>query len=98
MFVLGLLVVRDGPLQREAQSDALQRTTHNTTLEVLWTVVPVLILLFIAFGPPMSSFRLLYFADRAPDADDDRKGDRASVVLEPTNTRTTAASSTSTPT
>jgi cytochrome c oxidase subunit 2 len=31
-------------------------------------VIPVLILLFIAFGPPMSSFRLLYLADRAPDA------------------------------
>lgn len=36
-------------------------TTHNVKLEILWTVVPVLILLVIA----VPSFRLLYFADRA---------------------------------
>ena len=67
VFVLGLLVyviVRFN----EKRNPTPSRTTHNTTLEVLWTVVPVLVLLFIAFGPPMSSFRLLYFADRAPDA------------------------------
>jgi len=65
--VLGLLlyvIVRFN----EKRNPTPSRTTHNTTLEVLWTVIPVLILLFIAFGPPMSSFRLLYLADRAPDA------------------------------
>lgn len=35
-------------------------TTHNTMLEVLWTVIPVVILLVIA----VPSFKLLYFADR----------------------------------
>jgi len=40
-------------------------TSHNTTLEVAWTVVPVLILLVIA----IPSFRLIYFQDRARDAD-----------------------------
>jgi len=67
VFVLGLLlyvIVRFN----EKRNPTPSRTTHNTTLEVLWTVVPVLILLFIAFGPPMSSFRLLYFADRASDS------------------------------
>jgi cytochrome c oxidase subunit 2 len=67
VFVLGLLlyvIVRFN----EKRNPTPSRTTHNTTIEVLWTVIPVLILLFIAFGPPMSSFRLLYFADRAPDA------------------------------
>jgi cytochrome c oxidase subunit II len=67
IFVLGLLVyvmVRFN----EKRNPTPSRTTHNTTIEVLWTVIPVLILLFIAFGPPMSSFRLLYLADRAPDA------------------------------
>ena len=67
IFVLGLLVyvmVRFN----EKSNPTPSRTTHNTLLEVAWTVIPVLILLFIAFGPPMSSFRLLYFADRAPDA------------------------------
>ena len=41
------------------------KTTHHTLLEVVWTVVPVLILLVIA----IPSFRLLYFADRVEDAD-----------------------------
>jgi cytochrome c oxidase subunit 2 len=67
IFVLGLLLVVVVRFN-EKRNPTPSRTTHNTTLEVLWTVVPVLILLFIAFGPPMSSFRLLYLADRAPDA------------------------------
>jgi len=40
-------------------------TTHNTTLEVLWTIVPVLILVAIA----VPSFRLLYFEDVIPKSD-----------------------------
>jgi len=38
--------------------------THNTPLEVIWTLIPVVILLGIAFP----SFRLLYAEGRAPDA------------------------------
>lgn len=41
------------------------KTTHNVTLELAWTVLPVLVLIAIAFP----SFRLLYFADRVEDAD-----------------------------
>jgi cytochrome c oxidase subunit 2 len=41
------------------------RNSHNTTLEVAWTLVPVLILLVIA----VPSFRLIYYQDRAVDAD-----------------------------
>ena len=41
------------------------RTTHNTVLEVLWTTVPVVILVVIA----IPSFRLLYYSDRVEDAD-----------------------------
>jgi cytochrome c oxidase subunit 2 len=41
------------------------KTTHNTTLEVIWTVVPVIILLVIA----VPSFRLLYYTDRVEEAD-----------------------------
>jgi len=67
VFVLGLLVIVMVRFN-EKRNPTPTRTTHNTVLEVLWTVIPVLILLFIAFGPPMSSFHLLYFADRAPDA------------------------------
>lgn len=38
------------------------KTTHNTLIEVIWTVVPILILVVIA----VPSFRLLYYSDRAP--------------------------------
>jgi cytochrome c oxidase subunit 2 len=41
------------------------RTSHNTLLEVAWTVLPVLILVVIA----IPSFRLVYFEDRTRDAD-----------------------------
>jgi len=39
--------------------------SHNTPLEIAWTVIPVLILLVIA----VPSFRLIYYQDRARDAD-----------------------------
>ncbi len=38
------------------------KTTHNTPIEVLWTVIPVLILVIIA----VPSFKLMYYMDRAP--------------------------------
>ncbi len=41
------------------------RISHNTILEVAWTVVPVLILVVIA----IPSFRLVYFEDRARNPD-----------------------------
>ena len=41
------------------------RTTHNTTIEVLWTVIPVVILVVIA----IPSFKLLYYSDVIPKAD-----------------------------
>lgn len=41
------------------------RTTHNTLLEVAWTVVPIIILVVIA----VPSFKLLYYSDSAVDAD-----------------------------
>ncbi len=41
------------------------RTSHNTMLEIAWTVIPVLILVVIA----IPSFRLIYYQDRAVDAD-----------------------------
>ena len=41
------------------------RTTHNTLLEVAWTVVPVMILVAIA----VPSFRILFFQVNTPKAD-----------------------------
>jgi cytochrome c oxidase subunit II len=39
-------------------------TTHNTVIEIAWTVIPILILVVIA----IPSFRLLYYGDKATDA------------------------------
>ena len=64
LFVLGLLVYviwRFG----EKRNPTPSRTTHNTLLEIAWTVIPVLILLFIA----VPSFALLYRSDVIPKAD-----------------------------
>ena len=41
------------------------KTTHNTLIEVVWTVVPILILVVIA----VPSFRLLYYSDKAAPED-----------------------------
>ncbi|MEP5700847.1 MAG: cytochrome c oxidase subunit II [Sneathiella sp.] len=41
------------------------KTSHNTLIEVIWTVAPIVILLLIA----IPSFKLLYFADRIEKAD-----------------------------
>lgn len=38
-------------------------TTHNTVIEIAWTVIPILILVIIA----IPSFRLLYYGDKAVD-------------------------------
>jgi cytochrome c oxidase subunit II len=64
LFVLVLLVIvmvkfnaRNNPVP--------SRTTHNTTIEVIWTVVPVLILVSIA----IPSFRLLFYQLNMPKAD-----------------------------
>ena len=41
------------------------KTTHNTAIEVIWTVAPIIILVFIA----IPSVRLHYFMDQAVDPD-----------------------------
>lgn len=64
IFVLGLLLYVMYRFS-EKRNPTPTRTTHNTTIEVLWTVIPVIILVIIA----IPSFKLLYYADRAEDAD-----------------------------
>ena len=49
----------------EKRNPVPSRTTHNTTLEVLWTVVPVFILVLIA----IPSFKLLYAQYTFPPPD-----------------------------
>ncbi len=64
LFVLGLLIycmVRFN----EKSNPTPTKTSHNTTIEVLWTVVPILILVIIA----IPSFRLLYQEQTIPPSD-----------------------------
>lgn len=64
IFVLGLLIYV--MLRFNAKRNPVPtKTTHNTMLEVLWTTVPVLILVVIA----IPSFKLLYYAGRTQHAD-----------------------------
>src|SRR6476620_3746547 len=64
LFVLALLIMV--VVKFNSRSNPVpSRTTHNTTIEVLWTVVPVLILVTIA----VPSFRLLFFQLNVPKAD-----------------------------
>ena len=64
VFVLGLMVYV--ALRFNEKSNPVpSKTTHNTVLEVLWTAVPVVILMVMA----VPSFKLLYFMDRAQDAE-----------------------------
>lgn len=64
LFVLGLLLYVMARFNA-ARNPNPSRTTHNTTIEVLWTVVPIVILVVIA----IPSFRLLYKQDRAVNPD-----------------------------
>ena len=48
---------------RESRNPVPSKTTHNTLLEVAWTVIPVIILVVIA----IPSFKLLYYEDKAAD-------------------------------
>ncbi|MEA3064833.1 MAG: cytochrome c oxidase subunit [Sphingomonadales bacterium] len=64
VFVLGLLLFVIIRFRRGAHP-VPSRTTHNTTLEVVWTLVPVLILVAIA----VPSIRLLAHQYNPPKAD-----------------------------
>jgi cytochrome c oxidase subunit II len=64
VFVLGLLVYCAVKFNEKANPVA-SKTTHNTTIEVVWTVVPVLILIAIV----IPSFRLLKLQDDIPKTD-----------------------------
>ena len=64
LFVLALLVyvcVRF----RASKNPTASKTSHNTVIEIIWTAVPVLILVLIA----IPSFRILYYQDKAVDPD-----------------------------
>jgi cytochrome c oxidase subunit 2 len=64
LFVLALLLVVIFRYNSRSNPVA-SRLTHHTGLEIAWTVVPILVLVFIA----VPSFRLLYFQQTIPKAD-----------------------------
>jgi len=61
LVLLGIIVVRFNARANPTPS----RTTHNTPIEVLWTILPVIILVVIA----VPSFRLLFLELDEPKAD-----------------------------
>ena len=64
LFVLGLLIYV-GVRFRASRNPNPSKTSHHTVIEILWTVIPVLILVGIA----VPSFRLLYYMDRTNETD-----------------------------
>ena len=63
-FVLVLLVVV--MVRFNARTNPIpSRTTHNTLIEIAWTLIPIVILMFIA----VPSFRLLFLQLNVPPAD-----------------------------
>ena len=63
-LVLGLLVYVMVRFNAKANPTP-SKVSHNTLIEVVWTVIPILILVVIA----IPSFRVLYFIDTVPEAD-----------------------------
>lgn len=63
-FVLALLIIVIVRF-REKRNPVPSRTVHNTLIEVIWTALPVAILVGIAFP----SFDLLYLTNDSQDAD-----------------------------
>ena len=62
LFVLGLMIYIFIKFNAKA-NPVPSKTTHNTLLEVVWTGLPILILVIIS----VPSLKLLYFADRTLD-------------------------------
>ncbi|MBM3517192.1 MAG: cytochrome c oxidase subunit II [Alphaproteobacteria bacterium] len=61
LALLGYIIFRFNARSNPTPS----RTAHSTLLEVVWTVIPIIILIAIA----IPSFKLLYYSDRAVDAE-----------------------------
>lgn len=62
VFVLGLLIWC--AIRYNAKANPIpSKNTHNTLLEIVWTAIPVIVLVIIA----VPSYRLLYFMDRVED-------------------------------
>lgn len=65
VFLVAALLIYVIFRYRASKSKTPSKVAHNTLLEIIWTTIPVLILVFIAFP----SFRLLYMMDVTPKAE-----------------------------
>jgi cytochrome c oxidase subunit 2 len=62
VFVLGLLIWC--AIRYNAKANPIpSKNTHNTLLEIVWTAIPVIVLVIIA----VPSYRLMYYMDRVED-------------------------------
>ena len=64
LFVLVLLIYVIVKFNEKA-NPVPSKTTHNTFIEVVWTVVPIIILIVVA----VPSFKLLFYMDKHEDPD-----------------------------
>lgn len=64
IFVLALLLVTMVRFNSHANKEP-SSTTHNVPLEILWTIVPVIILIVIA----VPSFKLLFYLSKTPETE-----------------------------
>ncbi len=62
ILVLGIMAVIIYKF-RASKNPVASKTSHHTMLEVVWTAIPVLILLVIA----VPSFKLIFYVDKAKD-------------------------------
>ncbi|MBY0500799.1 MAG: cytochrome c oxidase subunit II [Alphaproteobacteria bacterium] len=63
--LVGILIIYVVRRFRASKNATPSKTAHNTLLEIIWTTIPVLVLVVIAFP----SFKLLYMMDVTPKAD-----------------------------
>ncbi len=64
IFVMGLMAYVMIKFHK-SRNPVPSKTTHNTLIEVVWTLVPVIILVVIVFP----SLKLMYFMDKTEDAE-----------------------------
>ena len=76
LFVLALLAYVIWKFNEKANPTP-SKTTHNTLVEVAWTIIPVMILVVIA----IPSFRLLTQRTDDPAGRRDGQGDRVAMAL-----------------
>ena len=65
VFLVAILLIFAIVRFRASRNKTPSKTAHNTLLEIIWTAIPVLVLVFIAFP----SFKLLYMMDVTPKSD-----------------------------